>query len=214
MRAALPPSLPERSIPSGTKGRILTSALVALAAQGFYGTSIRTIAEGTGVNSATLYSHFPSKQHILAELVSIGSHELLTRINAALDQAESPTARLDAIIRATVIAHAEHPLLAIVTNREMAVLVPELVGAATAPTLEAARLLREILTQGVEEGVFDIPDLRITAQALEGMAQQVPHRLDPDVDEPEHTAEEYVRMARRMVTGRGGAEMDPAPRRG
>ncbi|ONI65335.1 hypothetical protein ALI44B_00670 [Leifsonia sp. ALI-44-B] len=181
---------------------MLTSALVSLAAQGFYGTSIRVIAEGAGVNSATLYSHFPSKQHILAELVSRGSHELLGRITTALGNATAPTDRLDAIIRATTIAHAEHPLLAIVTNREMSALETELAGPATAPTVEAARLLRAVLAQGVTDGLFDIVNLEITAHALEGMAQLVPFWFDPDKDKPEHLARQYVGIARRIVQAR------------
>jgi AcrR family transcriptional regulator len=199
-RPALPPSLPDRLTPPGTRGRILSAALVSLAERGFHGTSIRVIAEGAGINSATLYSHFASKQHILAELVSIGSHELSARITAALDGVESPAARLHAIIEATTIAHAEHPLLAIVTNREMSALDDVLAGPATAPTVEAARVLREILTQGVTDGSFDIPDPEITARVLEGMVQQIPYWVNPASDQPRRLGLEYVRIANRIVT--------------
>lgn len=201
---ALRPNLPASSIPSGTKGRILTSALSAFATLGFFGASIRTIADAAGINSATLYSHFPSKEHILAELVSIGSHELLARIAAALAEVESPGKRLDAIIGATVRAHAEYPLLAIVTNKEMAILGPELAGPATAPTLEAAALLRQILTNGASSGTFDIRDPEITAHILEGMAQQIPQWVDPNHDDTEHLVQEYVRTARRIVSDSRG----------
>jgi AcrR family transcriptional regulator len=206
---ALHPSLPANSIPSGTKGRILTSALSSFATLGFYGTSIRTIADAAGINSATLYSHFPSKETILAELVSIGSHELLRRITAALAEVEAPGKRLDAIIGATVRAHAEYPLLAIVTNKEMAALGPELAGPATAPTLEAAALLRRILADGVASRAFDLPDPEIAAHILEGMAQQIPQWVDPNHDAPEHLVQEYVRTARRIVSdphGNAGAQ--------
>jgi len=152
-----------------------------------------------------LYSHFSSKEAILAELVSIGSHELLARITAALAEAESPAQCLDAIIEATVRAHAEYPLLAIVTNKEVAVLGPDLAGPATAPTREAAALLRRILAEGVASRVFDLPEPEITAHILEGMAQHLAGWVDPDNDEPEQLAREYVRTARRIVADPRGS---------
>ncbi len=200
--------LPEGSVPAGTKGRILTCSLVCFAATGLHGTSIRTIAEGAGINSATLYSHFPSKEHILAELVSIGSHELLARITAALVGAGTSAERLDAVIAATVKGHAELPLLAIVTNREGPALGADLVGPATAPLAEAAALLRRILSDGAHDGTFALDDAEIAAHVLEGMAQQIPFWLAPGSYRPEDLAREYVRIARRIVRRDGDR---PAP---
>lgn len=197
--SGFPAELPPASIPAGTKGRILTAALVAFSRHGFAGASIRLIADGAGINSATLYSHFSSKETILAELVSIGSHELAKRITAALSDAASPEERLDALIGATVRAHAEFPLLAIVTNTEVAALGADLAGAATAPTVESAGVLRHILADGIAARVFDVPDPDITAHILEGMAQQIPQWFNAYNDDPDHLVREYVRAARRIV---------------
>ena len=197
---ALHPRLPEASIPPGTKGRILNSALASFASLGYSGASMRTIAEATRINPATMYSHYPSKEHILAELVSIGSHELLARIMASLAETTSPEERFDAVIGATARAHAEYPLLATVTNGHLAALGPDLAGPATSPTTEAAALLREILAEGVASGAFDIPEPEITAHILEGMAQQIPTWVDPEVDDAGRIAEAYVRIARRVVS--------------
>src|SRR5262249_40324443 len=64
--------LPEGVAPPGTPERILLSALRLFAEYGFHGTSIRDIAAGIGINSATLYAHYLSKAHILSALVRIG----------------------------------------------------------------------------------------------------------------------------------------------
>jgi len=194
-----PPDLPSDAVPAGTKGKILASALVAFAGRGFHGTSIRTIADGCGINSATLYSHFPSKEHILAALVEIGSRALLARLQAHREPAASSRDRLDAIVRAAVLAHAEYPLLAVVTNSESHALSPELRGPAQAPTVEAAGMLRDILAAGIADGSFTITDPQVTAHTLEGMAQHIPHWLNPQSDAPEHLAAEYVLLARRIV---------------
>jgi len=193
-----PPDLPANAAPAGTKGRILESALVAFAERGFHGTSIRTIADGASINSATLYSHFASKEHILSELVSIGSHELLARLQADLVDVTGSAARLDAIVAATVRAHASFPLLAVVTNGEFSALSRDLAGPAVAPTAEASELLRVTLEEGITDGTFDVPNLRVTARLIEGMAQQIPHWLTP-ADDPEELVREYVVLARRIA---------------
>lgn len=212
-----PPDLPEGMLPAGTKGRILTSALLAFADRGFYGTSIRTIAEGAGINSATLYSHYASKEQVLAVLVTMGSQELLGRIEHALADADAittakpgtdantgadanaSTARLEAIIRATSLAHARYPLLAVVTNSEFHALSPEPAQPAQAPTKASAQLLRSILVEGQSDGAFEIADVDAAAHALESMVQQIPQWISRAADDPEEVAAAYVLIARRIV---------------
>jgi AcrR family transcriptional regulator len=199
------PDLPSDAVPGGTKGRILEAALVAFAERGFHGTSIRTIADGVGINSATLYSHFASKEEILADLVTIGSRALLTRLEAELERestaaATSTTAdRLDAVIKATVVAHATYPLLAIVTNSEYYALSGELAGPALDLRSAASKLLRDILADGLADGSFTASDPLVTARVLEGMAQLIPWSMNPATDRPEDLARAYVEIARRIV---------------
>src|SRR5215468_5624405 len=110
--------LPEGVVPPGTPERILLSALRLFAEYGFYGTSIRDIAAGVGINSATLYAHYPSKAHILSELVRIGHEELHQRLQQALiDAGPEPADQLAALVRAQVLTHTDFPLLALVANQ-------------------------------------------------------------------------------------------------
>jgi len=50
-----------------TDSRILVEAIQLFAAHGYAGTSMRQIAAAVGIQAATIYSHFPSKQVILAD---------------------------------------------------------------------------------------------------------------------------------------------------
>ncbi|MGH7860068.1 MAG: helix-turn-helix domain-containing protein, partial [Candidatus Binatia bacterium] len=61
--------LPAGVSPPGTRRQILDAALRLFAERGYGGTSIRDIARAAGVQSASLYSHYPSKEHVLAEIV-------------------------------------------------------------------------------------------------------------------------------------------------
>lgn len=53
-----------------TRQRILDAALELFCARGFHATGIVPLAEKAGVSSAALYWHFPSKDAILAALLS------------------------------------------------------------------------------------------------------------------------------------------------
>ena len=86
----------------GTRGRILVAGLKLFADRGFHATSIRDVAAAAGVQSASLYSHFPSKESILAELVLLGHEEHHRRIvTAMLEAGADPTAQLAALVRAS-----------------------------------------------------------------------------------------------------------------
>ncbi|MFF0435383.1 TetR/AcrR family transcriptional regulator [Streptomyces sp. NPDC004327] len=201
--AAVTVALPDGVTPAGTRGRILEAALALYAELGFYGTSIRAIADRVGINSATLYSHYPSKQHVLAELVHVGHRELHTRLTAAVEAlppAEGAAARLSALVRAHVGVHVDYPLLAVVTNSELHVLSPE----HAAPSLElraaCRHLLLDILERGAGDGEFTVPDLVLTATAIGAMGMHVAQWYGPGQPYTgERIAETYARLALAMA---------------
>ena len=210
--AALTPELPQGTTPPGTRGRILQAALGRFAANGFAGTSIRQIAADAGINSATLYAHYRSKEHILAELVMVGHRELhasLTGALAAVPENAGPAAALAALVRAHVLVHADFPLLSVVTNSELHALSQE----AAAPALalrEASRLLLiDVLERGRTSGEFSVPDILLAATAIGGMGMQVGHWFGPDQPySREQVADEYARFALAIA---GVPRPTPAP---
>lgn len=68
----------DASAPKTARGRarreqLLTVALAAFAAQGFRGASLADIADEVGLSDAGLLHHFPSKEHLLLEVLQ--AHE-------------------------------------------------------------------------------------------------------------------------------------------
>ncbi len=199
--AAVPVALPEGVTPAGTRGRILEAALALYAETGFHGTSIRRIADRVGVNSATLYAHYPSKEHVLAELVLIGHRELHTRLTGAVRQADgTASAQLAALVRAHVLAHAQYPLLAVVLNNELHALSPARIAPAMELRTACRGLLHDILAQGVADGEFSVPDPALAATAIAGMDMQVAQWFGPEQPYPAAVvADHYARFALRIV---------------
>jgi AcrR family transcriptional regulator len=198
--AAVTAALPDGVTPPGTRGRILHAALGLYAEAGFHGTSIRKIGAAAGINSATLYAHYPSKEHILAELVHIGHAELHDRLTDALRSPGSPAQQLTSLVRAHVHVHTDYPLLAVVTNSELHALSAR----QAAPALElrgaCRRMLLDVLEAGVKDGAFHVPDILLAATAIGSMGLRVAHWFGPD--QPltrEQVADGYADFALRIV---------------
>lgn len=194
-------SLPPASVPDGTRRRILEVALQLFASDGFHGSSIRGIARVLELQPSALYAHFPSKEHVLAELVRVG-HELhATALQAALEAAGAdPVERVRALVRAHTVAHATYPHLAVVVNEEIAALTADLAAPALAIRASSADLLVQIIEEGTRAGHFSPPDVAATAAAISAMGLRVPywhdasHALSIDA-----LADAHVELALRML---------------
>ncbi|WP_063770894.1 TetR/AcrR family transcriptional regulator [Streptacidiphilus neutrinimicus] len=201
--------LPAGVTPPGTKGRVLRAGLELFAKAGFAGTSIRQIACVVGINSATLYAHYPSKEHVLAELVRIGHQELHDRLTEAVVRTgdEDAAAGLTALVRAHVLLHTDFPLLAVVTNSELHALSPELAAPSLQLRADCRRLLLDVLERGSRRGEFAVEDLPLAATAISALGVQVAHWFGPDQSYGrEQVADQYARFALRIA----GARTDPA----
>jgi AcrR family transcriptional regulator len=201
--AAVEAALPDGTTPPGRRGEILHAALALFAETGFAGTSIRAIAQRVGINSATLYAHYPAKEQVLAELVLIGHQELADRLEsavAALPADARADLRLAAVVRAHARVHTDFPLLAAVTNSELHALDPKLAEPSLALRAQCRRLLIDILERGVKDGVFTVPDLLLTATAIGAIGMNVASWYGPDQPvAAEHVADVYANLALRMA---------------
>ena len=200
--------LPPGVTPAGTSGRILEAGLEAFAERGYHGASIRDIAQAAGVKPATLYGHYPSKEHLLAELVRIGHEEHHRRLRSALlDAGADPEDQLTALVAAHVHAHADLASLAVVANSELHALSPALAGPALALREASERLLLDVIERGVELGRFDVDEPFLALAAIGAMGIRVAHWLDGTDARytPAIVAQHYSEFARRIVgsSGRG-----------
>jgi AcrR family transcriptional regulator len=81
---------------------ILDRALEIIAEEGFYGMSMRKLAEGLGIAAKTIYNYFCSKEEIYLCVLTRGFEILVERIGASCDGIEDPIERLRAMCAAYV----------------------------------------------------------------------------------------------------------------
>jgi AcrR family transcriptional regulator len=163
-------ALPELDDLGETRRRILVAGLELFAARGYHATSIRDIAAGAGLQSASLYTHFASKEAILADLMTLAQnvhHRAL--MTALLNAGSDPVDQLRQLITAHVAAHCRWPKLAAVSTRELANLSEQAAAAPLALRQSSAALLVEIIERGLAQGAFHIEHVDITLSAISSM---------------------------------------------
>lgn len=181
--------------------RVLEACLVLFAEQGYAASSIRDIASAAGMQSASLYNHFPSKDAMLTELVLLGLSAHLDRLIASIvDAPADPREQLRAAIYTHVLIHCEYPNLGLVGTHEQRHLAPEV-----KPQVEAIRqrstvLVAQLLDRGCEQGIFSIDGPRVAIFAMASMgvdaARWYPYQTEISA---EQLSDSYAELALRMV---------------
>jgi len=163
---------------------ILSTALDIFFAQGYRAAPLRDLASTLGINVATLYHYFESKDEILFRLQYEGLGRLLTGAQAALaTTAEgSPEERMRALIRAHFRYHTEHYKIARLHFAEYRSLEPASRALVRERMKEYERLFTSLVAEGVASGHFCTAAPKITAFAILGAGSQISYWYRPDGD--------------------------------
>jgi AcrR family transcriptional regulator len=125
------------TVVNSTRSAIDEAALDLFARLGYHATSMRAIAAAAGVQPASLYHWYPSKEAILVGMQDAFMDGLTAKLVAAMDGRASPAQVVDAMegqpspahvlgaaVRAHVDFHGRHQREAFVTDTEIRALEP------------------------------------------------------------------------------------------
>jgi TetR/AcrR family transcriptional regulator len=180
-RAARPRALSVRraaAAPDPRRIEILKSAAAAFRRRGYHGASVDQIARALRMTKGNLYYYFRDKEEILFVLHDWSVDLLLERLRAVQESGAGPAEKLRRLIHGFV-----------------AMIIDELHGTALTLDLEAlspARLrrviakrdrfdrgLRDIVRQGMRQGVFAPGDPKLVVFAVLGAVNWIPRWFDP-----------------------------------
>lgn len=193
-------------LPGGTQRatgsrRVLESALKLFAESGYAAASVRDIAKAADIKSATIYAHYPSKEHLLAELCQLGHNEQYRMVRTAvLASGGDPADQIVAYVRAHVGFHTEYPMLAVIANSELHLLGEELGAATFTLRQQSEALLQDIITRGMDSGEFRVPDPWLAVAAIGGMGLRVAYWFSPEYGlSATRVADGYAEFALRLL---------------
>lgn len=93
----------------GTRERILEVAEAFLGQCGYHGTRLHLIAQRVGIQKASLFHYFPSKEHLYRAVVDEGFGETEETIRHVLTTEGTPLQKVRSLIEAYVEMVAAHP---------------------------------------------------------------------------------------------------------
>jgi AcrR family transcriptional regulator len=207
-RAEPAPSIvAERETQRPSVEAIRAAAFTQFAERGYPVVTVRDIMKACGLTQGALYNHFKSKDELLHDIIASTQGELERICQKAVAEAgDDPRAKLAAFVRVYVMRHCRLRVEALVANREIGWLGPERVSDIRRSRRAIRDILVGILRQGVEQGLFDPPqvdgrhDLKATAMALLDQCTHVSMWYGPGGDlSEEQMARLYADMALRAV---------------
>ena len=172
-KAASPHLPPMEGMKPGAR-RLIEIAVPLFAERGYHGVSIRDLTSAAGINVASFYNHFKSKEQLLFEvsLAAHDTHQSFVR-DALLSAGDDPASQLREATKANATFHGTYPTLAVAANAEMHALSPEHRDRVYSVRHDSARLIVAVIERGNSLGAFDCPDPWMALSAIGGMCLRI-----------------------------------------
>jgi AcrR family transcriptional regulator len=204
--SALPPSLADKTAQLWDSDRgevarsLLTSGVRCFASNGFHATTTRDITSAVGLSPGALYVHFPSKEHLLFEIIRTGHRSALETLKEA-ETGDNAVSYLRSLVARFVAWHANYHVVGRVSQYELAALAPEHYDEILVLRRQSTAIFRQAVIRGIEEGTFAIVDVHRVVRAMLSLGVDLVRWYRPDgPDSPEQLGEFYADLALGMVT--------------
>ena len=151
-----------------TRQAILDAAAQVFSQKGFHAASMQDIAEAVNLQKGSLYHHVSSKQEILALLLDQALDLLIEHMETVIAQPLPADAKLRLATAEYLTTILEHKELAAVLLLEHRSLDPDLAANHKFGRDRFEGLWRDLVRQGMEEGVFTYSDPKMAVLAIMG----------------------------------------------
>ena len=156
-----------------TAQRVRAAALKLFARHGYAAVAIRQIASEVGVQPGALYNHFPTKQHILKNLMLTHLTGLLAAW-AEFSVAAEDEDRLDRFTRFHIRYHLERADEVFIAYMELRNLEPNNFAEVETARRRYEMILTTILEDGAARGSYAVTDAKVTTRAIIAMLTGIP----------------------------------------
>jgi TetR/AcrR family transcriptional regulator, cholesterol catabolism regulator len=165
--------------------------------------TLRELAQHCGIQGASIYHHFSSKQEILHEIMDYTMTTLIERLKETIDGAGDPLEKLDRAIRFHIRYHIKNPHITHVTDNELRNLKAEYLEYILRKRDEYEGLLHRLLSEGIAAGLIKVDNMPLARMAILQMCtgvtiwfrQNGPLTVD-------QVAEAYIQFIRWGVLGK------------
>jgi AcrR family transcriptional regulator len=161
------------------RDEILIQAANLFRKKGFSGTSMQDIARDVGILKGSIYYYFNSKNEIFREVLNKGISPVLKNAEFIMAKDLSPAEKLRELLRSHIdyIMHDNYSLILYFQEKEK-ISVQEI-----KKYLESRnkyeKIFKDLLAQGIKQGVFPKVDITLTVYAILGMCNWIVQWYNP-----------------------------------
>ena len=166
--------------PPTSEERLLRAATTLFSDKGFEATRTRDISTMAGMSPSAMYVHFPSKEDLLFQLVRRSNERALALVLEAVAPFTDPIDRVRALVREFSIMHARNFRRARIAQYESRHLDPEHREVVAETRLQIRLAAIREVQNGIDQGVFLIPDPRVAVLAIMSLAVDICRWYSPD----------------------------------
>ncbi|WP_116047617.1 TetR/AcrR family transcriptional regulator [Amycolatopsis palatopharyngis] len=180
--------------------RLMLAAVESFARRGYHATTTRDIASGAGMSPAALYVHFPSKAALLFAISRNGHEQTLALVQNVVATSAEPVEVIRRVVEDFVAWHARRHLVARVVQYELAALPEREYEIVADLRRRIENTVREVITEGVRAGVFQVRQPRTAARAVLSLGVDVARwYTSRNRTSPDELGREYGELALRML---------------
>ncbi|MEU6135175.1 TetR family transcriptional regulator [Nocardioides sp. NPDC047086] len=183
-----------------TGADVYEAALTAFADRGYFGTSLKDIANAVGLQAPSLYNHISSKADLLSEIVLDTLSTVFADFEAAVAAHDNPVDQLREATYVYALHHATHRRETMVVNQDARHLEGKSLEQAQDMRRTHERDFRRLIADGIKDGYFQHPSPKLASFAIREMCVSVARWFHDQGDlKPEDVARTYASQALRVV---------------
>lgn len=194
------------------KDTITRVAIELFHRKGYFATSISEIASLCGIQKASIYYHYASKENILFHIHMVTLDELTVYLRGNLDGLTDVEVRMRAAVRSHVRFHLNRQKETFIANSELRGLTPEHYREIVEKRDEYEQIFQQIIQEGCDSGVFAAVDVKILSYAILTLCNAGAIWFKPEGRRPvDAIAQIYERFVLRGLKAGHLTPITPAP---
>ncbi len=159
---------------------ILAAAVQLFAEYGYHAAPLRDIARIAGIQAASIYHHYPSKQALLVEIMETYMQRLIASLEYILREFDDPVKRLYEAIANHIRMHTTYKNEFFIIDTEIRALEDKNRSDILSLRKRYEVLVQDILHNGMERNVFRQSDVKVASYAIIAMCTEVATWFHPD----------------------------------
>jgi AcrR family transcriptional regulator len=161
------------------RDKVLAAAVQLFAEYGYHAATMRDIARIAGIQAASIYYHYSSKQALLIEIMQTHMRQLNANLERIVSKQDTVYQRLYEAISNHIRLHTTYKSEFFIIDTEIRALEVENRDKILALRDQYENLFQKLLREGIEKGVLRQTDVKVSSYAIIAMCTEVAQWFRP-----------------------------------